>query len=302
MNILLVAKRASIKTTVALLLGLQLCHVAITCANVATLSDNLSIYYQQSGSGSQVILFIPGWTMSSKVFEYQLKHFQNSTRYKAIAIDPRGQGLSTKADTGHTYAQRGRDLAAFIDQLNINNIILVGWSFGTLDMLSYINQFGISNVKAMMILDGSPKTMGQTLNNAWVWIDQADSNGDRQMITEGMLTNARKTIGGFVRWMLENPSQQNVEVMTDIALQTPAMIAALTNETASYANYEETLKSLNTKIPIYLFVREQWAEPVGIWRQKHLPSAKFSHMGKHLMFWERPDEFNQYLDAFLNEL
>ena len=70
----------------------------------------------------------------------------------------------------------------------------------------------------------------------------------------------------------------------------------------SSINYEETLMSLHSKIPIYLFVREQWAKPVGIWRQKHLPSAKFTNMGKHLMFWERPDEFNQYLDAFLNEL
>ncbi|WP_369795175.1 alpha/beta fold hydrolase [Halioglobus sp. HI00S01] len=51
------------------------------------------------------MIFIPGWSMSSQVFKYQLAHFQRSTRFRAIAIDPRGQGLSTKTGTGHTYTK-----------------------------------------------------------------------------------------------------------------------------------------------------------------------------------------------------
>ncbi|KZX51285.1 hypothetical protein A3709_10705 [Halioglobus sp. HI00S01] len=186
--------------------------------------------------------------------------------------------------------------------LDLKDVILVGWSLGTLDMLSYIDQFGTDNVKAIMILDGTPKTMGETSTDTWVWIDQADTNRARQSITEGILTNASKTIDGFVKWMLENPSQKNVRVMKEIALQTPPLIAAITNETASYADYEHTLKNLDGKIPVYLFVREEWATAVGAWKDQYLRSAKFSHTGKHLMFWERHEVFNQYLDVFLNEL
>jgi hypothetical protein len=42
------------------------------------------------------------------VFERQLKHFEGSTRFRAIVYDPRGQDLSSKTLCGHTYAQHGR--------------------------------------------------------------------------------------------------------------------------------------------------------------------------------------------------
>ena len=59
--------------------------------------------------------------------------------------------------------------------MRLNNVILVGWSFGTLDMLSYISQYGIARVKAAVVLDGSPKTMGDQLKGKWVWIDRKDT-------------------------------------------------------------------------------------------------------------------------------
>jgi non-heme chloroperoxidase len=62
-------------------------------------------------------VFIPGWTGATKVFERQFKHFEGSSRFRAIAYDPRGQGLSSKTLDGHTYQQHGRDLAAFIEKL-----------------------------------------------------------------------------------------------------------------------------------------------------------------------------------------
>ena len=240
--------------------------------------------------------------MSGNIFSHQLRYFQQSEKFRIIAIDPRGQGLSSKTDTGHTYDQRGRDLAAFMTQLNLKDVILIGWSFGTLDIMSYISQYGVSDVKAVMILDGTPKTMGENLEKNWVWIDKADSSHARQMMTEGILTNTHKTMELFVKWMLEDSSKENMQAILEIAFQTPPIIAALTNETASYANYEDTLIKLNNKIPLYLFVRDEWGEIVNTWRERNLPSAKFTHMGKHLMFCERHQDFNSYLSIFLNEL
>jgi pimeloyl-ACP methyl ester carboxylesterase len=63
------------------------------------------------------------------VFERQLKHFEGSTRFRAIVYDPRGQDLSSKTLRGHTYAQHGRDLAAFIQKLGLKNVALAGWSY-----------------------------------------------------------------------------------------------------------------------------------------------------------------------------
>ncbi len=287
-----------------------LCVLLVVLANLlnvahakyAQINDSFQLFYQDSGKGEQVVLFIPGWTMSSQVFEHQLAHFQSSKKYRAIAIDPRGQGLSSKTTSGYSYEQRGKDLANFIHRLNLKQVILVGWSFGTLDMLSYISQYGVANVKGVMVLDGSPKTMSANLQGAWAWIDQQDTGRVRQSTTLAVLADQQQFYQQFAQWMLDQPTAVKVKKITEIAYQTPPFVAALTNETASYANYEQTLIGLDKKLPVYVFVRDEWAAIVESWIKQHTPDATFSHMGKHLMFWEHPQKFNQQLDAFLNTL
>ena len=38
-------------------------------AETAQVSDELTLYYEVAGSGDKTILFVPGWGMSSAVFE-----------------------------------------------------------------------------------------------------------------------------------------------------------------------------------------------------------------------------------------
>jgi len=55
-------------------------------------------------------------------------------------------------------------------------------------------------------------------------------------------------------------------------------------------------------MPLVYVVRDE-VETVADKRIKaNTPSAKAVYMGKHLMFWERPDEFNEILDGFLSGL
>ena len=273
-----------------------------TDGKYVTIDESLKIYYQQQGSGPQTIIFIPGWSMSSQVFKYQLSYFEDSKKFKVFAYDPRGQGRSSKPNSGYSYHQRGKDLAQFIGKLNLSNVVLVGWSFGTLDMLSYISQYDTDNVKAVVVLDGTPTTMLDTVKNSWAWIDSVDSQSVRRTTTLAVLSKPRAFYRQFASWMLENQSTEKLNEIVDIAMQTPPFVAALTNETASYANYEETLINLEGKLPLYYIVRDEWANIVRQWRDKNTPSAKLSSKGRHLMFWEYPSEFNQMLEAFLAEL
>src|SRR6056297_3582716 len=111
-------------------------------ADYVSLDNGLTMHYETSGNGETPIIFIPGWMMSTEVFEHQLKHFEGSETYTAIAYDPRGQGRSSKTVEGHTYQQHGRDLAAFLDKLELDKVILAGWSYGVTEQLAYLDQFG----------------------------------------------------------------------------------------------------------------------------------------------------------------
>ena len=169
--------------------GLRAAAVAATAfapaagADYVKISDSFTIHYEQSGTGEIPIVFVPGWTMSTKVYARQLEHFASSERFRAIAYDPRGQGLSTKTVEGHFYQQHGRDLAAFLDRLELSRVVRAGWSYGALDVLSYINQFGAERVKGVVLIDGTPRSSGTDNTAEWVWYRKDDSDGFRQWFT-----------------------------------------------------------------------------------------------------------------------
>ena len=270
--------------------------------NRLQVSDDLSLYYETAGKGTIPIVFVPGWTMSSAVFERQRAHFANSDRFRYFSYDPRGQGRSSKPTQGHTYEQHGRDLHAFLEGLALEQVVLVGWSFGVLDVTSYLQQFGADNVRALVLIDGTPKTTGKDSTKDWAWVGDDNWLSNNQSYTVDLLTEKREQrMREFCEWMLEKPTPEQVRWSTAISLQTPGWIAALTNATANNANYEDALKALDPKLPLLFVMGEQhWHPVVDEWIKANTPSAKLVTMGRHLMFWQRSEEFNTELDKFLN--
>ncbi len=292
-------RQNSLMTMLIFLLG-----ILATTANAEYLkiSDTFTIHYEQSGQGEIPIVFIPGWTMSTKVYARQLEHYANSDRFRAITYDPRGQGLSTKTLEGHTYQQHGRDLKAFMDKLGLSGVVLAGWSYGVLEQFAYINQSGADNLKAVIIIDGSPKSIGRDNATQWVWYRRDDSDGFRQWFTMGPLEDRGAFNVEFAKWMLEDQSTENLAWADEISSQTSSTVAALLNETGAYLDYSTDLVGLEGKVPLLYVVREEWGEVVAKWAKENTPSAEVVPMGKHLMFWERASEFNAVLDRFLERI
>ena len=269
-------------------------------AEYVAISTDLTIHYEQSGDGDTTIIFIPGWTMSTDVFVHQLAHFEGSTKFRAISYDPRGQGRSSKPFEGHTYQQHGRDLAAFMERLEIENVILAGWSYGVQEQLAYVNQFGADNLKGMVVIDSGPNVSGATYDE-WVWYLDDDSNGYSRWFTEGIVEDRQNVILEFAKWMLEDPSPESVAWVSDIANMTPGTVASSLNATGFYLDYSEELVGLEGKIPLLYVTREEWKPQAEKWITANTPSAQSEYLGKHLMFWERPDEFNAILDGYLSQ-
>ena len=267
-------------------------------ADYVELTPELTIHYETTGHGDTAIVFIPGWTMSTKVFVHQLEHFEGSDRFTAIAYDPRGQGRSSKTVEGHTYQQHGRDLAALLEALELDKVILAGWSYGVTEQLAYINQFGSDKVAGMIMIDSGPDVAGDSYEE-WVWYLNDDNDGYSRWFTEGMMEDRQTVIMEFAKWMLEDPSSENIAWVADIANLTSGTVASVLNATGFYLDYTEDLVALEGAMPLLYVVREDWREPSEAWIQANTPSAQASFFGKHLMFWERPEEFNAVLDTYL---
>ena len=63
----------------------------------------------------------------------------------------------------------------------------------------------------------------------------------------------------------------------------------------------ETMIKIAKKVPTLMYISKGREEPTETFMKKNCPKTKLYVMGKHMMFWEFPKEFNQVFDDFLRE-
>jgi pimeloyl-ACP methyl ester carboxylesterase len=124
--------------------------------------DGVRLHYEVYGSGPQTMLFIPPWSIvHSRVYKAQLPYF--SERFRCIAYDGRGNGLSDRPDSTEAYslANYVADTLAVLDATDTQQAILVGLSFGGM-LTSVLAAHHPDRVKAA-ILAGTSAQIGPAL-------------------------------------------------------------------------------------------------------------------------------------------
>ncbi|EJG03461.1 alpha/beta fold hydrolase [Flavobacterium sp. F52] len=113
-------------------------------------AQNVRLYVKDYGQGKPVIL-IHGWPLSNEMWEYQIDHLVQNN-YRVIAYDRRGFGKSSQPWDGYDYDTLADDLKEIIEQLELENVTLVGFSMGGGEVVRYFSRHGgKSVVKAALI-------------------------------------------------------------------------------------------------------------------------------------------------------
>ncbi len=123
-----------------------------------TTSDGVNLHYIEAvpargGGTDHVLVLIPGWTMPAWIFAPQINYFARYCR--VIAFDPRGQGDSEVPAFGYTAQRRGQDIAELLDAIRAPKVVLLGWSLGVLDSLSYVAEHGSGRLSGLVLIDNS---------------------------------------------------------------------------------------------------------------------------------------------------
>lgn len=118
--------------------------------NYIQTTDGTYLYYKDWGEGLPII-FLHGWPLSSDAFEDQMLFLANQG-FRTLAYDRRGHGRSSQSWEGHSMDQYAKDLAEFIEQLNLKDIILVGHSTGGGVAARYLKNYGTSLIKKLVLL------------------------------------------------------------------------------------------------------------------------------------------------------
>lgn len=96
-------------------------------------ANQVSISYQQQGEGKISLVFLHGWCINSQYWNKQLEHF--SPNYSVYALDLPGFGKSTANRENWTIEAYAKDVAAFIKELELEQVILIAHSMSGAIML-----------------------------------------------------------------------------------------------------------------------------------------------------------------------
>lgn len=90
--------------------------------------NGVDLFYELKGEGEEVIAFLNGVAMSTDSWILQTAYFAKEQR--VLLHDFRGQGKSSLTPAQFTFEQHARDLKVLLDCLRIEQIHLVGVSYG----------------------------------------------------------------------------------------------------------------------------------------------------------------------------
>lgn len=110
---------------------------------------NVNLHVSDLGEGSPVIL-IHGWPLSDAMYEYQYAALIKNG-YRAIGITLRGFGQSDKPYGKYDYDVFADDIKAVLEELQIDNAVLGGFSFGGATAIRFISKYNSEHISKLAL-------------------------------------------------------------------------------------------------------------------------------------------------------
>jgi len=113
-------------------------------------STDIDLYYEDHGTGRAVVL-IHGYPLDGSSWEKQTAALLDAG-YRVITYDRRGFGRSSRPTEGYDFDTFAADLKAVLDDLNLFDAVLVGFSMGTGEVARYLGNYGSERVAKAVFL------------------------------------------------------------------------------------------------------------------------------------------------------
>jgi len=237
------------------------------------------------------ILFVPGWTMTAEIWELQMTHFAKT--HRVVAIDPRGQGKSSKPNEGYHPAARARDIREVVKLLKLEPVVLVGWSMGVREVVAYVDQFGTEGISGIVLVDDTAGAdLPPEMMKAWLdWMG-------------GFLRDRAKANDAFVRGMFKKPqTEEYIERVKAAALETPTPAAMTLLLGMMTMDNRSVLPKIDRPTLIAIVPGMPW-DNVYVEMQKTIPGARLERFegAGHALFVDEAEKFNAMLEEFVKGL
>lgn len=138
----------------------------------------VKLTYEDVGSGQPVVL-IHGWPSSKEMWEHQVNDLVEAG-CRVITYDRRGFGNSSKPYTGYDYDILADDLRAILEELDVHNATLVGFSMGGGEVVRYFSRHNGERVARVVLISSVTPCLLKSTDNP----DGVDPSVFEEMITD----------------------------------------------------------------------------------------------------------------------
>ncbi len=111
--------------------------------------NGVSLAVDVRGTNGPAILFIHGYPFDRTMWQHQLGSLEG---FRRVAPDLRGMGLSDAPDLGYSMTTYADDLAALLDTLAIDDVILCGLSLGGYVAFEFVRRWR-ARVRGLILMD-----------------------------------------------------------------------------------------------------------------------------------------------------
>jgi non-heme chloroperoxidase len=264
-------------------------------------SGSIDLYYEDHGTGQPVVL-IHGYPLNGHSWERQEQALLGGG-YRVIAYDRRGWGQSSKPTVGHDYDTFAADLNALLEHLDLNDVVLVGFSMGSGEVTRYLANYGSERVTKAALLGAIPPFLLKTDDNP-EGVDGAVFDGIKSAIAKDRYAYFKDFLDNFY----------NVDVLggkriSDQAWQGSFNVACIGSAYSSYACVDTWLTDFRDDLPkidvptLVIHGKEDRILPYSATAER-LPDliadVKLVSVedGPHNIAWTHPEVVNPTLLAF----
>jgi pimeloyl-ACP methyl ester carboxylesterase len=128
------------------------------------LFGNIKLHVDDTGGSGRPVVLIHGWPLSGESFRNQVPALQEAG-YRVITYDRRGFGRSDKPPAGYNYDVLAEDLQKVLEQLELSDATLVGFSMGGGEVARYLSIYGPARIRSVVFASAVPPYLMQSADN-----------------------------------------------------------------------------------------------------------------------------------------
>ena len=185
-------------------------------------SADVDIFYTDQGpSDGQPVVLIHGFPLNGESWDLQSRALRDAG-FRVIAYDRRGFGASSKTATGSDYDTFAADLHALIDDLDLHDAVLVGFSMGTGEIARYLTRYGSDRVAKAAFFGSLEPYLLITDDNPDGAVDQSFFDGTADAVAKdryAFLTGFFRDFYNLDDLLGDRISQEAVDASVQVANQ-----------------------------------------------------------------------------------